>query len=106
MTGKQLVGVWLHKPDATNRSRNVADRIVGVDMPVTIDECGAEQSRKWKRRNERSVRHIAHIIVHSGRMSVAGCVCVDSLVRSCLGKVSYQLHFVSAWGWPGVQAYG
>jgi len=65
MTGKQLVGVWLHKPDATNRSRNVADRIVGVDMPVTIDECGAEQSRKWKRRNERSVRHIAHIIVHS-----------------------------------------
>jgi hypothetical protein len=60
MTGKQLVGVWLHKPDATNRSRNVADRIVGVDMPVTIDECGAEQSRKWKRRNERSVRHIAH----------------------------------------------
>jgi len=28
-------------------------------------------------------------------MSVAGCV--DSLVGSCLGKVSYQLQFVSAW---------
>ena len=43
MTGKQLVGVWLHRPDATNRSRNVADRVVGVDMPIMIDECSADE---------------------------------------------------------------
>ena len=28
-------------------------------MPIMIDECSAVQSRKWKRRNEECVRHIA-----------------------------------------------